>query len=146
MLNLALYLQVFISLCILDLQLFILLDFFFYFSKLIRVIIDLRSNLNNPFLSLLVPSSDLFQHLSLLPDHVLGRIYQSLAVPLAETDTARQSLLTELRRFDLDQRKLANLEEEQQRKVKQKKDELIDLQTNKGNRERLIESTKNMVR
>jgi len=82
LLNLALDLQVFISLCILDLQLFILLDFFFYFSKLIRVIIDLRSNLNYPFLSLLVPSSNLFQHLSLLSDHVLGRLYESLAVPL----------------------------------------------------------------
>jgi hypothetical protein len=82
LLNLALDLQVFISLCILDLQLFILLDFFFDFSKLIRVIIDLRSNLNYSFLSLLVPSSHLFQHLSLLPDHVLGRLYKSLTVPL----------------------------------------------------------------
>ena len=85
----------------------------------------------------------------LLADKTLQELELSLSEyerSLAETDTARQSLLTELRRFDLDQRKLANLEEEQQRKVKQKKDELIDLQTNKGNRERLIESTKNMVR
>ena len=82
MLNLALDLQVFISLCILDLQLFILLDFFLYFSKLIRVFIDLGFNLKDPFLSLLVASSYLFQHLSLLPDHVLGRLYQSLTVPL----------------------------------------------------------------
>ena len=72
LLNLALDLQVFISLCILDLQLFILLDFFLYFSKLIRVFIDLGFNLEDPFLSLLVASSDLFEHLSLLPDHVLG--------------------------------------------------------------------------
>jgi hypothetical protein len=50
----------------------ILLDFFLYFSKLIRVFIDLGFNLKDPFLSLLVASSDLVEHLSLLPDHVLG--------------------------------------------------------------------------
>ena len=85
----------------------------------------------------------------LLANKTLEELESSLSEyerSLAETDTARQSLLTELRRYDLDQRKLVNMEEEQQRKVKQKRDELIDLQTNKGNRERLIESTKNMVR
>jgi hypothetical protein len=29
-----------------------------------------------------VATSDLFEHLFLLPDHILGRLYESLAVPL----------------------------------------------------------------
>jgi hypothetical protein len=82
LLNLALDLQVFISLCILDLQLFVLLNFFLDFSKLLRVFIDLRSNLKDLFFSLLISSSDLFEHLSLLPDHVFGRVYESLPVAL----------------------------------------------------------------
>lgn len=53
---------------------------------------------------------------------------------LAATDQLRNTLLNELRKSELEARKIANQEEEQLRKVMLKKNELLDIQSNSVNK------------
>ena len=82
LLNLTLDFEVLVSLGILDLQLVILLYLTFNLGKLFSVFYDLFIDPLYLFNSLLLASSHLMKHISLLLDHMLSRVYEALPVPL----------------------------------------------------------------
>jgi len=53
--------------------------------------------------------------------------------------------VSDLKKQEVESRKLANQEDDLQRKAKSKKDQLIEFQTSSGNRERIIATSKQMV-
>lgn len=85
----------------------------------------------------------------MLSEKTITELTNSLSdyeIGLQHTDTARAQLIAELRRLELESRRLSNLEEDSSRRVKQKRDELLDFQTSRGNKERLIDQSKAMIR
>lgn len=65
---------------------------------------------------------------------------------LAKTEQAKTSLLGDLKKYEVENRKLLNNEEEHARKAKNKREELLVFQSKTGDREKNIEGVKNTVR
>ena len=89
-------------------------------------------------------------HLSeiLLAEKSIAQLQGSLAEyeeGLHQTDQVKTELVKDIKKYEAEARKAINQEEDQQRKVKSKKDELLDFQSSSQNKQKLIDSTKAMI-
>ena len=64
---------------------------------------------------------------------------------LSETEKLKAALLQDMRKFEAEQRKMNNRDEELQRSILAKKGELLDFQSSSLNKQRTLESTKALI-